>query len=315
MLKLSVLVVVYRMPRQAENTIFTLSTAYQRDITEEEYEIVVVENRSDQCLDPDRLRQIAPNARYFLRDEAGVSPAAAVNFGFAQCRASIVGLMIDGARMVTPRVLRWVLRAFFAFEKPLVATPGYHLGPDRQWKSRYTGYDEQAEQALLSTVDWRRDGYSLFDIACIDDTNNEGFFSPFIESNCFFFRRKCFLDIGGADERFQTPGGGILNLAIFNHMCRLPRTKFVVLLGEGSFHQYHGGVSTSGLEDREAMLEVFREEYRTLYGHRIEGYDREPVIFGAVSPHLLPHLNWSAEQGGFREIMIHQMQRVEWPND
>ncbi len=48
---LSIVVVVHNMPEQASKTLHSLSSHYQRDVSEEEYEVIVVENRSTNNLD------------------------------------------------------------------------------------------------------------------------------------------------------------------------------------------------------------------------------------------------------------------------
>ena len=71
------------------------------------------------------------------------------------------------------------------------------------------------------------------------------------ESNCLFCTRDSFEKIGRADERFDLPGGGSVNIHIYSKLAALPESKLVVLAGEGSFHQFHGGVTTAEVEERE----------------------------------------------------------------
>ncbi|MDA9913251.1 glycosyltransferase, partial [Candidatus Nanopelagicales bacterium] len=96
---LSILVVAYRMPRQVLNTLYTLTAKYQRDVSAADYEIVLVENASQDRLDPAEVSALAPNITYCYRHEVGVSPAGALNDAIAQARGTWVGLMIDGAHM------------------------------------------------------------------------------------------------------------------------------------------------------------------------------------------------------------------------
>src|SRR5690606_4946529 len=123
------------------------------------------------------------------RAEPGVSPAPAINEGVAACRGERIGLMIDGARMVTPRIIRYALDAFSITPDAVVAVPGYHIGPDEHHRNVTANYTEAEEEALLESVDWRADGYRLFDAACICGANPHGFFHPFLESNCMFASR------------------------------------------------------------------------------------------------------------------------------
>src|SRR6201991_3313068 len=48
----SVVVVIYNIPREAPRTLLSLSAEYQRDIGRDEYEVVVVDNGSTPPVDP-----------------------------------------------------------------------------------------------------------------------------------------------------------------------------------------------------------------------------------------------------------------------
>jgi glycosyltransferase involved in cell wall biosynthesis len=261
--RLSVVVVAYKSPRQIENTLYSLSARHQWNVREEDYEIIVVENQSSQMLGEERAVAIGSNVRYFLRSETGVSPAPALNFGVSRARAEMVGLMIDGARMATPRVVEHALLAATVHPRPIVVVPGYHLGPGRQHITSLDGYDESAERDLLDRVDWKRAGYRLFEIGCFDEATKNGFLNPILEATYLFTTKACFDEIGGLDERFDLAGGGEVNHDLFDRLCRSRDTRYIVLWGEGNFHQYHGGVSTSPV-DRERKLELFRNQYDSL---------------------------------------------------
>src|SRR5262249_3980204 len=240
--------------------------------------------RSDSMLGEERVRGLGRNFRYFARDESSVSPVPALNFAFEQSTAESIAVVIDGARMVSPRLVEHALRARRLFERPLIVAPGYHLGPKPQYLSSREGYDERIERELLDKARWKENGYALFDIASFDDTNENGLVNPFLESTCLICPRSCFEEIGGADARFASPGGGVVNLDIFERLGRLPRSRLVVLCGEGAFHQFHGGTSSSSDAEREAKLARFRAEYESIRGHPFQGFDREPLLFGAVPP-------------------------------
>jgi glycosyltransferase involved in cell wall biosynthesis len=59
--QISVVVVVYNIPREAPRTLFSLSAAYQRHINADDYEVVVVDNGSDPPLDPRILAGLKGN--------------------------------------------------------------------------------------------------------------------------------------------------------------------------------------------------------------------------------------------------------------
>lgn len=313
--RLSIVLIVYRMRRQAMNTLYTLSARYQREVADDDYEVLVVENASDENLDAAEVAALGSNFRYFLHDEKGVSPARAINLGLSECRAPFVGLMIDGARMVTPRVVRYVLDAFAITEQALVAVPGYHLGETEHHMNESAGYNEAVERQFLDGIDWRNKGYQLFDIACWSGANPHGFFHPFLESNCMFASRGNFALIGDADERFDLPGGGALNLHMYRALGLLPGTRLFVTPGEGSFHQFHGGVTTAETEGREERVAVQKRQLAEIWEGSFHSLRREAVMLGAVTGPALPFMAGSARRGLHRFRRIHNEGRVEWADD
>jgi hypothetical protein len=313
--RLSIVIVVYRMPRQAMNTLYTLSPRHQREVAGSDYEVVVVENESDRTLDEDRVLSLGGNVRYYRRAEPGVSPTNAINFGLERCRAPYVGVMIDGARMVTPRVVRYALDAFAMHREALVVAPGYHVGR-AEHEALGAGFDEAAEEALLDMVDWRGDGYQLFEVARFGAANPRGFFHPILETNGLFARRERFERIGGADNRFQLAGGGALNMHLYRSLGLLPGTRLVVLAGEGTFHQLHGGVSTSGSDHREELLSESARQIQEIWDGGFRTLEMEPVILGAVAGPALSFMAAAAARGQARfHRRAGKPDRPEWLDD
>lgn len=300
---LSVIVIAYDMPRQALNTLISLGPRYQQGVNADDYEVILVENRSQRNMDAEAIAALPGNFRYFLRDEPGVSPAAAINFGFSQARGQYIGLMIDGARMVTPGVVQNVLMAFSLCADAMVAVPGYHLGENEQQFHLTHGYTEAKEQSLLDEIDWQHNGYRLFDISCLSGANPNGIFHPFMECNCLFMSAAVFREIGQADERFDLPGGGALNLYLYRKIAMHPRTRSFMLAGEGSFHQLHGGVTTSEVAKRDAILHRQSEQLNELLGQPFRSPTVEPILLGKIPGPALRYLQHSTERG------IHRMQR------
>lgn len=281
---LSFVVVVYDMPEQARRTLHSLSSAYQRGTLPDDYEIVVVENASERLLGADTARGTAANVRYFLREETSQSPAGAVNFGVSQARGEQVGILVDGARLVTPGVAALARLAGRMSEHAVLSVPGYHLGAETQQEAVHAGYDEAAEARLLASIDWPSDGYRLFDIASFSGSCTKGFLRPYSESNCVCLPRRTFELLGGFEPRFQSPGGGYVNLDFYSRVCERADTMLFVTPGEGTFHQFHRGVSTGGIdgEERERLMERFVAEYRDVRGREYVVPEREPVVLGAI---------------------------------
>lgn len=313
--KISVLVIVFNMPRQAMNTLYSLSAKYQQNVATEDYEVIVVENRSANILDPEAVKSLVPNSRYYLRDESSSSPVHAINFGFQQCQAPMIGLMIDGARMLSPRVLEYALMAKRMDANALVAVPGYNLGPAEHQLAQQHQYDESTEIQQLEKIEWKNNGYRLFDISSIGGANPTGVINPLLESNCVFASRSCFEKIGWADAEFTYPGGGSLNLHLFRSLGMLPETPhYFVLPGEGSFHQLHGGVTTHHREDREQLLKQFAKQINKRWGV-FSVLKREPILLGAVTAHAQKFLGFSCQEAAMRFKRLDDNHTPHWVDD
>ena len=287
------IVIVHDMPRQAANTLFTLSTAYQLDVTSQDYEVVVVENRTDNMLGEAAVTSLGSNFRYLEFENSTQSPAASLAYGIANTQTPNLAIMIDGARCITPRVIKYGLAAFRVDPHAMVTVPGYHLGSDEQHLA--TEYGEEQDIALLDSVDWRRDGYLLFMISVLFKGRHQpGYLRAMLESNCLFCSRLDYDEIGGVDLRFDLPGGGMVNLDLYRRIGDLPQTRLFVMPGEGTFHQFHGGVTTKVDKDREALMTAFKDQYLELRGEPYRSVEQRPTLIGAVTGWALPTLRESA---------------------
>ena len=170
-----------------------------------------------------------------------------------------------------------MLTAFRAFPNPFVYTLGWHLGDAVQNVSIETGYNQAVEDRLLESVDWRANGYALFSISALALSCREGWFSTVAESNCFALPKSQFVRLGGFSREFQAPGGGLVNLDFFALACAAPELTPVLLLGEGTFHQYHGGVATN-VAMADHPWEKFHEEYRRVRGKAVCAAPVQPSL-------------------------------------
>ncbi len=59
-----------------------------------------------------------------------------------------------------------------------------------------------------------------------------------------------------------------------------------VLAGEGTFHQFYGGVTTSGKTayDREQLMKAQRDQYIALRGSKFSPPKFKPTVFGEITP-------------------------------
>lgn len=313
---ISVIVIVYKMARQAMNTLYSLSMDYQRNINADDYEVIVVENQSSAVMDETAIRQLNGNFRYFLRQESSQSPVGAINFGFEQATGTSICLMIDGARMVTPRILEFALHAQRISPHCLVSVPGYNLGAQDQRFHKEHQHDEIIEQQLLERIQWQQNGYRLFDIASIGGANPKGFFHPLMECNCVFTSADNFKRIGGANPDFQLPGGGSINLHIYRQLGLLEQSKhYFLMAGEGSFHQFHGGITTAQWDDLDEVLESHRTQLHSYWEGGFHSLRREPLLLGAVSSHAQRFLHYSAQQAKQRFARLKKHGKLAWADD
>ena len=93
--------------------------------------------------------------------------------------------------------------------------------------------------------------------------------------------RDRFEALQGYDEAFTTPGGGYVNLDFFTRSLELPGSSLVVLLGEGSFHQIHGGVATNASDPIETDR-VFATEYEAVRGRTYARPEVDPLYLGRL---------------------------------
>ncbi len=203
----SIIVVIFNMEREIKRTFYSLASTYQVGVRQQDYEVIVIDNDSSAPLSVEYIKSFGPNFSYHYLTDGSPSPAPAINFGVRQSRGTVVGIMIDGARILSPGIIKYALYAFKTFQNPVVATLGWHLGPDLQNRSILNGYTQDVEDQLLESIGWPTDGYRLFEISSLAGSSQRGWFMPTNESNCLFMLKETFDNMGGYEERFDMPGG------------------------------------------------------------------------------------------------------------
>lgn len=284
---LSVIVVFHDMQREAPRTLETLSPASQRGVAADDYEVIAVDVGSEPPLAEPVVRAKSERFR-LLRFPRTPSPAAAINAAVRESRGVAVMTCIDGARMLTPGIVRLALTALAGYPDRFAATASWHLGPKVQNESMLEGYDQAVEDALLESIDWQEDGYRLFQIGCLAQSSAAGWLGPIGESNTIAMRRESWDRLGGYDERFTSPGGGLVNLDFFQRAWESLGPP-VILLGEGTFHQFHGGVATNTPRTFRPVRPML-DEYRAIRGEPFEPPSGRPTLLGGLTPQALPWL-------------------------
>ncbi|HEY1078291.1 MAG TPA: hypothetical protein VGE51_16465, partial [Fontimonas sp.] len=108
-----------------------------------------------------------------------------------------------------------------------------------------------------------------------------GYFQPVAETNCFTAPKRILLELGGFDERFVEPGGGLVNLHLHNLLAMHPQLQPVMLLGEATFHQFHGGVATNTPSAQSPFMR-FAAEYERIVGQPFRKQWRAPAYYGRM---------------------------------
>ena len=269
--KLSIIVICFNMRREAAQTLYTLSDYYQRNVSSTDYQVIVLDNNSSSPLEPKFVESFGPNFEYHYFATQSRSPAAAVNHGASLAKGQYISCIVDGARMLSPGIVHYTLLASQTIKYPFISALAWHLGPKEQNQSMLEGYDQIEEDSLLGSVDWRADGYRLFDISSQASSSNMGFLGG-LPHECSYFavEKSVFLELGGFDDRFQSPGGGLVNHDFLQRVVKRNELNFVMLLGEGSFHQFHGGIATNAKPEKHPW-KLFAEEYENIHGLPFEG--------------------------------------------
>lgn len=290
--KLSIIVIAYNMSRAIPRTIQSLLPPYQQFISISDVEILIVENGSRDPLDKTAVEAASPNISYHYLEDAPGSPARAVNFGVEMARGEVVAIMVDGAHLASPALLHFGLKSFFTELNPVVTAPRFFLGPDSQVNSVHNGYDEETEDELLQDINWPdSDGYRLFEISTpyrYDFPTGPPKLFWFVrqfESNCLFLRKSFFYEIGECDERFDFPGGGCLMPDLYRRACEAEGASIVQLLGEATFHQIHGGITTNTTRaEQNSLWKKYTDQYKAIRGRDFD-ICRKPQLFVGHMPH------------------------------
>jgi glycosyltransferase involved in cell wall biosynthesis len=282
---LSIVVVCYRMNRELPRTLFSLTPTYQRGITKEEFEVIVVDNGSPEPPTLDQFAHLDLDLSIHHMVSPTKSPVDAINFGLNRSCGSVIGVFIDGARIVSPGLLAMARDLIVSDDRHVVGSRGRYLGDNWQRHTKLRGYNQEVEDRLLSNSGWTEDGYRLFDCSVFDESSGPTWFDPVTESNTLFMSRSFWVELGGFDRQFTSAGGGLVNLDMWRRACEHRESIPTLLLGEASFHQFHGGVATNG---EFAIIDEFFTEYRQIRGREFEA-PTAPMKLVGTFVHLPPN--------------------------
>ena len=85
--------------------------------------------------------------------------------------------------------------------------------------------------------------------------------------------------------KFDLPGGGFLNLDTYSRCAAQPGAKVFSLLGEGTFHQVHGGTTTNvSPAQAQERIDLYRAQYESIRGFPYRVPEHRLEFFGSLHP-------------------------------
>lgn len=285
----SILVVGFDMARELPRTVQSLLPPYQQGMDVAQLEIIVADNGSHH---PVRREDFPAdvNLTVIRVDDGGASPCRAINRAASLARGELIAVMIDGARMASPGLLKASVDASRTDPKAFVATLGFHLGPKVQQVSTTEGYTRAVEDALLDGIGWPAEGYRLFEISALGESYRHGVLASPPETTFFMMNRRRFLELGGFDEGFRALGGGFANYDMFDRASADPTAPIILLVGEATFHQLHfgattqeGGIRRAAPEGEGTLADAYQRDYARVRGVAYSHRPRQPLLYGAIT--------------------------------
>jgi cephalosporin hydroxylase len=281
---LSVIVNFYNMQREAARTLISLSRSYQTDIDDLDYEVLCIDNGSEPPLDPTWIASFGPEFRLIRPTKLHASPCAAINAAALEARGEYLAILIDGAHLLTPGVFHEARQAWRERSDAVVAVRHWFIGGDQRWLAM-AGYSREQEDRLFERIRWPSNGYELFRIGAPIGENPEPWFDGLSESNCLMLPTALYDQMGGMDEAFDEAGGGFANLDLCHRASQAATGPMVSLIGEASFHQFHGGTTTNVDDARkDARVRSYARTYRTLRGREFSNLHRSQLQYRGRMP-------------------------------
>lgn len=259
----SVVITSQNMERELSRTLLSLKAPYQREMSLNDIEIILIDTGSVKEPSPDDYPDI-PYLRVVSLPKDSYSHAQALNLGINLAAADIIGVFSDSTRMASPGLIRNVLIACRTSDYAIVDTAGYHLGPEVQIESVLKGYNQAVEDRLLDQINWSTDGYQLFKISSYSGFSSNIGFNPFVDSNSLFISRSLLQKIGGADENCVFSTGSFAILDLYKRAYADSSSELFVLENEGTFRQLNDEVVST--ISTHAPLKSFQDDYFTITG-------------------------------------------------
>lgn len=291
--QISVIIVSYDMPTEIPRTVSSFLPGYQLELKKSDVEIIVIENGSTKKVSADIVESWPDNVQYLEVEDAPESPAWALNAGVDLAKGKYVCPVIDGARLASPRLLSDGLKLAKLNDRSFVSCFGYHLGSIPQQNN--PNHSRELDGSLLNDIGWPSNPYRLFEVSCLGLSARSGLFGSNSEANAPILQKAFWEDLGGFNENFVSAGGGLVNLDFYKRALESKNVLAFELINEGTFHQFHGGETTSHetAHDRQLKMNKYLDEYRQVVGEEYSVPTTKHLRYGRMTTRIMSLLNKS----------------------
>lgn len=300
--KFSFLILCYDMAEEVKNTLLSLTPEYQTE-EKDNYEVLIAENPSPNNLSNIDFSEYGADISYF-RNKENIPLTKALNDLATKAKGEYLIVIPDGARLLSSGIIKYCKQAIKIEEKSIVAFHGFHLGLyPQQISLKENLYSKEQERSFLRDINFPKNPDALFFNACWAGSSKTGSFFQMAESNCLMLPKLLWDRLGGYDQRLDSPSGGLANLDLYSRAVSDKNHKLFFVLGEGSFHQLHGGDTTNSDVDK---FSIYKSEYLKKTGSEWKFPNRHNYEYlGRVTPPYLRLLKDSV----FSTIAVHQRRR------
>lgn len=253
---LSIIVGSYELTHQISNTLLSIFSALSQ--SQLSAEIIIADNSKNlKAIDNYDVNLFDVDVIDF--SQFNIAIHASMNLSVQRASGRYLCLMIDGARLWSPNILRDVSQ--YLSQRTIIHVPNYQLGPDYQMYGNYSNTSFKYEYELLQDCGWPfLNTQKLIDLSFLEP--HAGIGPAIFESNCLFLSRKMWDEINGYDLKFKRKDGGFASAdflsRLIEHDCELK-----ILSDAGTFHQFHYGTTTSTpAQTRTALKEMTLEYFK-----------------------------------------------------
>ncbi|KZR77518.1 glycosyltransferase family A protein [Prochlorococcus marinus] len=255
-MELSIIVGSYELTHQISNTVTSILSALSQTVVSAE--IIIADNsKSLKTIDSNIVNYINVNVIDF--SELDIPIHASMNLAVERACGDYLCLMIDGARLWSPNIIREVDQYLSLYT--VVHVPNYQLGTDYQMYGNHGAGSFKCEDKLLIDCGWPFLKTSqLIELSFLEP--HAGIGPTIFESNCLFLSRKMWDEVNGYDLQFQRKDGGFASADLLSRLIE-NNCELKVLADAGTFHQFHFGTTTSSpLQTRKALKEMTLEYFK-----------------------------------------------------